>query len=61
MGIKNQIDISRVFLYLQSFVKPKDYEVLETALQRAEAEIRRHIRLEQQMKLYLDTLEEKVD
>jgi len=48
-------------LYLQSFIKPKDYEALETALQRAEAEIRRHIRLEQQMKLYLDTLEEKVD
>lgn len=61
MGIKYQIDTSWVLLYLQSFIKPKDYEALETALQRAEAEIRRHIRLEQQMKLYLDTLEEKVD
>jgi hypothetical protein len=35
--------------------------VLEEAVQKSEAEIRKHIRIEQQLKIYLDTLEEKVD
>lgn len=29
-------------------------------MQKAEAEIRNHIRIEQQLKLYLDSLEEKI-
>lgn len=39
----------------------EDYETLETAVQKAEAEIRKHIRIEQQLKIYLDSLEEKVE
>lgn len=47
----------------QSFeidVVREDYTVLEEAVQKSEAEIRKHIRIEQQLKIYLDTLEEKV-
>lgn len=39
----------------------EDYETLESAVQKSEAEIRKHIRIEQQLKIYLDSLEEKVD
>jgi hypothetical protein len=41
-------------------VTKADYQVLEVAVQKAEAEIRNHIRIEQQLKLYLDSLEEKI-
>ena len=37
----------------------EDYTVLEEAVQHAEAEIRKHIRIEQQLKIYMDSLEEK--
>jgi hypothetical protein len=39
----------------------EDYEILEEAVQKAEAEIRKHIRIEQQCKICIDTLEEKVE
>lgn len=39
----------------------EDYQVLEEAVQKSEAEIRKHIRIEQQLKIYLDSLEEKVE
>ncbi|CAD8088814.1 unnamed protein product [Paramecium primaurelia] len=41
--------------------KGVDYDQLEKAVQKAEAEIRNHVRLEQQMKLYSDSLQEKID
>jgi hypothetical protein len=34
---------------------------LENAVQKTEAEIRKHIRLEQQLKIYMDSLEERVE
>lgn len=39
----------------------EDYEVLETAVQKSEAEVRKHIRIEQQLKIYMDGLEERVE
>ena len=42
-------------------VVKEDYQVLEEAAQKSEAEIRKHIRIEQQLKIYLDNLEEKVE
>lgn len=39
----------------------EDYQVLEESVQKSEAEIRKHIRIEQQLKIYLDSLEEKVE
>lgn len=44
-----------------SDAEKEDYEILEGAVQKAEAEIRKHIRLEQQLKIYMDGLEEKVE
>ncbi|CAD8203611.1 unnamed protein product [Paramecium octaurelia] len=41
--------------------KSVDYDQLEKAVQKAEAEIRNHVRVEQQMKLYSDSLQEKID
>ncbi|CAD8097518.1 unnamed protein product [Paramecium primaurelia] len=41
--------------------KSLDYDQLEKAVQKAEAEIRNHIRVEQQMKLYSDSLQDKID
>ncbi|CAD8086863.1 unnamed protein product [Paramecium primaurelia] len=41
--------------------KGVEYDQLEKAVQKAEAEIRNHVRLEQQMKLYSDNLQEKID
>ncbi|CAD8203225.1 unnamed protein product [Paramecium pentaurelia] len=41
--------------------KSLDYDQLEKAVQKAEAEIRNHIRVEQQMKLFSDSLQEKID
>ena len=38
-----------------------DYENLEQALQKAEGEIRKHIRLEQEIKIYMDGLEEQIE
>jgi len=35
--------------------------VLESAVQKCEGEIRKHIRIEQQLKLYSDSLEEKLE
>lgn len=35
--------------------------MLETAVQKCEGEIRKHIRIEQQLKLYSDSLEEKLE
>ncbi|CAD8189655.1 unnamed protein product [Paramecium pentaurelia] len=41
--------------------KSVEYDQLEKAVQKAEAEIRNHVRVEQQMKLYSDSLQEKID
>lgn len=32
------------------------YDSLEEAMQKAEAEIRKHVRIEQQLKIYMDSL-----
>lgn len=39
----------------------EEYEILEEAVQKAEAEIRKHIRIEQQCKICIDNLEERVE
>ncbi|CAD8059018.1 unnamed protein product [Paramecium sonneborni] len=48
-------------LELVSQSKNLEYDELEKAVQKAEAEIRFHIRLEQQMRLYADNLQEKIE
>lgn len=50
-----------VCFIILSDVEKEDYENLEGAMQKAEAEVRKHIRLEQQLKIYMDGLEEKVE
>lgn len=44
----------------ESALADPNYESLERVLQKYEAEIREHIRIEQQLKIYSDGLEEKV-
>lgn len=46
---------------LDSEFSSSNYENLEKMLQKYEAEIREHIRVEQQLKIYSESLEEKVD
>lgn len=43
------------------FVKNTDYWKLETILQRYEASIRDHIRVEQSLKIYSDSLKERIE
>ncbi|CAD8144163.1 unnamed protein product [Paramecium octaurelia] len=50
-----------ILLELVSQNKSLEYDELEKAVQKAEAEIRSHVRLEQQMKLYADNLQEKIE
>ncbi|CAD8136817.1 unnamed protein product [Paramecium octaurelia] len=50
-----------ILLELVSQNKSLEYDELEKAVQKAEAEIRSHVRLEQQMKLYTDNLQEKIE
>jgi len=45
----------------KSEVGEENYENLEKMLQKYEAEIRNHIRIEQQMKIYTDSLQEKIE
>jgi len=42
-------------------VSASNYDSLEKVLQKYEAEIREHIRVEQQMKIYSDSLEERIN
>jgi hypothetical protein len=46
-------------LILSRNVEREDYEHLEGMVQKSEAEVRKHIRLEQQLKIYMDGLEER--
>ena len=43
---------------LSSMGQPKDYESM---LQKMEAEVRNHIRVEQQLKLHIETMQGKID
>ena len=42
--------------YKRSNIQLDDYELLEKALQKSEQEVRTHVRIEQQLKLFNDTL-----
>lgn len=46
---------------LEKKVSDTNYQNLEKVLQKYEAEIREHIRIEQQLKIYTESLEEKID
>ena len=39
----------------------EEYEKLEKVLQKYEAEVRKHIRMEQQLKLYAESIQQKLD
>lgn len=46
---------------LHEYISPKEeYESLERLLQRHEAEIRSHIRVQQQLKIYIEELEQEI-
>jgi CHASE3 domain sensor protein len=55
-----QHDLPTCYLLLFSNITREDYQALESSIQRAEAEIRKHIKIEQQLKIYMDNLEEKI-
>jgi hypothetical protein len=42
-------------------VDKEDYNSLEAAVQKAEAEIRTHVRIEQQLKIYAEGIEERAE
>lgn len=44
----------------RSLLASDDYQDLEKLLQKYEAELREHVKIEQQMKIYSDSLEEKI-
>ena len=59
---KNSVNVSKLSVKSNNTEKEQDnYEELERMLQKYEQEVREHIRIEQQLKLYADGLEEEVD
>jgi chromosome segregation ATPase len=57
---KKKIEQNESTLQNNKVLSDPNYENLEKVLQKYEAEIREHIRIEQQLKIYSDGLEEKI-
>ncbi len=52
---------SNVSVSQEGILQNEDYIKLETSLQHYENEVRNHIKIEQQLKLYVDGLQSKLD
>ena len=67
LSVKKTLDSSvrmttgSIFLPKKNKLSDESYQNLEKVLQKYEAEIRDHIRIEQQLKIYSDELEEKIN
>lgn len=58
---KSKKELTKGVLTIPEYVNPREeYESLERLLQRHEAEIRSHIRVQQQLKIYIEELEQEI-
>lgn len=60
-SIKDLLKVKRNFIQMDEYKSYKAHEQYQKALQKLESEVRNHIKIEQQMKLHIDSTQAKIE